>query len=185
MSKAGRPRIEIDWVQFDNLCGIQCTLREIADYFNCSVDTIERACKRDRKADFAEYFEQKRGRGKISLRRKQFELALQGDRTMLIWLGKQYLNQGEREEDIIQEEVRRIITDEAEEKLTTTDLIQMILERRQAYAVPQIEKTNRVSVLEPLPDSSPEVYERQIDDPESECGPEPESFIGRQSVPES
>jgi hypothetical protein len=29
----------------------------------------------------------------IALRRKQMELALKGDRTMLIWLGKQRLGQ--------------------------------------------------------------------------------------------
>ena len=31
----------------------------------------------------------------MSLRRKQYELALEGDRTMLIWLGKQHLGQSE------------------------------------------------------------------------------------------
>jgi hypothetical protein len=35
---------------------------------------------------------------KMSLRREQVRLAKQGDRTMLIWLGKQYLGQSERHE---------------------------------------------------------------------------------------
>lgn len=32
----------------------------------------------------------------VSLRRKQVELALRGDRTMLIWLGKQLLGQSDK-----------------------------------------------------------------------------------------
>ena len=32
---------------------------------------------------------------KVELREKQFEMAMNGDVRMLIWLGKQYLNQGE------------------------------------------------------------------------------------------
>lgn len=47
---------------------------------------------------FAEYSDQKRAKGKLSLRRKQFQLALSGDRTMLIWLGKQYLGQVDKSE---------------------------------------------------------------------------------------
>ena len=35
---------------------------------------------------------------KTSLRRAQFELAMKGNPTMLIWLGKQYLGQNERTE---------------------------------------------------------------------------------------
>jgi hypothetical protein len=35
-----------------------------------------------------------RDKGRGSLRRKQYQLALQGNPTMLIWLGKQWLNQG-------------------------------------------------------------------------------------------
>jgi len=87
-----RPRIEIDKKQFENLCELQCTLDEIAMFFNCSSDTIERWCMREYKSSFADIFFIKRGAGKISLRRAQFELAKKNP-TMAIWLGKQYLGQ--------------------------------------------------------------------------------------------
>ncbi len=95
----GRPLIEIDWQQFDKLCSIQCSQREIASWFDCSVDTIDRAVKRVHGMNFAEYFEQKRGKGKIALRRKQYETALGGNTTLLIWLGKQYLGQSDKQEN--------------------------------------------------------------------------------------
>jgi len=95
---AGRPRIEIDWEQFDKLCMIQCTLPEIACFFNCSPDTIERRVKDTHDTNFAAYFELKRGTGKISLRRKQFETAMSGNVAMLIWLGKNWLGQKDRRE---------------------------------------------------------------------------------------
>ena len=93
---AGRPRIQIDWEELDKLCGIQATEVEIAQWFGCTVDTIENACKRDKGVNFSEYFEQKRVPGKISLRRKQFQIAMDGNVTMLIWLGKQYLGQADK-----------------------------------------------------------------------------------------
>lgn len=91
-----RPRVEIDWKEFDKLCEFQCTQSEIASWFRCSVDTIDRAVKRKHNMGFAEYFAQKAATGKISLRRKQWQLALAGDKTMLIWLGKQHLRQSEK-----------------------------------------------------------------------------------------
>ena len=90
--KTGRPKIEIDKRQFENLCGIQCTLLEIADFFQCSDDTIERWCKREYGESFAETFKKHSGKGKISLRRAQFKLA-EKNASMAIWLGKQYLHQ--------------------------------------------------------------------------------------------
>lgn len=45
--------------------------------------------------NFSEYFTQKNILFKTSLRRAQFELAMKGNPTMLIWLGKQYLGQNE------------------------------------------------------------------------------------------
>lgn len=98
MAKTGRPRVEINWVEFDKLCGIQCTLEEIAAYFRCSEDSVERACKRDQKKSFADYSRLKRGFGKISLRRKMFQTAIDGNIPLLIWLSKQHLGMTERTE---------------------------------------------------------------------------------------
>ena len=89
-----RPRIEIDQKQFESLCGLQCTLNEIADFFHCSEDTIERWCQRTYSESFAEAFKKRSGHGKISLRRAQFRLA-EKNASMAIWLGKQYLNQSD------------------------------------------------------------------------------------------
>jgi hypothetical protein len=104
MATMGRPRIEIDWKELDKLCGLQCSLEEIAGWFNCSIDTIEARIKETHGMTFPEYFSQKRSGGKISLRRKQYETAMSGNVTMLIWLGKQYLNQ----KDKIEQEVREV-----------------------------------------------------------------------------
>lgn len=93
----GRPRVEIDWAVFDALCGVRCTLAEIASHFDCSEDTIERAVQRDKSQGFADYYRQKEGRGAVALRRKQYQLALNGNVTMLIWLGKQRLGQTDKQ----------------------------------------------------------------------------------------
>nr|WP_305135842.1 helix-turn-helix domain-containing protein [uncultured Schaedlerella sp.] len=85
---------EIDQVEFEKLCALQCTKAEIAGFFNVSEDTVERWCKRTYEESFAVVFANKRSGGKISLRRSQFLLA-EKDSRMAIWLGKQYLGQCE------------------------------------------------------------------------------------------
>ena len=87
-----RPRKDIDWEQFKKLCAIQCTLAEIAGWFDCSEDTIERWCKRTFGKGFADTFKTHSQSGKISLRRYQFKLA-EKNAAMAIFLGKQYLGQ--------------------------------------------------------------------------------------------
>lgn len=87
-----RPRKEIDQKQFENLCGLQCTLDEICGWFDVTDKTLDGWCKRTYGASFSEVFKQKRGTGKISLRRAQFRLA-EKNANMAIWLGKQYLGQ--------------------------------------------------------------------------------------------
>ena len=92
-----RPRKEIDRGDFEKLCGLQCTKEEIAGWFNCSEDTLERWCNREYKESFAVVFAKKKGVGKISLRRAQFQLA-QKSAAMAIFLGKNYLGQTDRQE---------------------------------------------------------------------------------------
>ena len=88
----GRPQKEIDKKIFENLCGLQCTLEEIAGVFDCSVDTIERWCKREYGETFAEVYKKHSAKGKTSLRRIQFKLA-EKSAAMAIFLGKNYLGQ--------------------------------------------------------------------------------------------
>ena len=94
-----RPRKEIDVEQFKKLCSLQCTLSEIASWFDCSEDTIERWCKRTFKENFAETYKKSCGKGKISLRRAQFKAAEGGNATLLVWLGKQWLGQRDVPDD--------------------------------------------------------------------------------------
>lgn len=98
MAKRG-PKIKtVNWTEFDKLCALQCSLREIAGWFNVSEDTIENIVKREKGIKFSEYFAQKKSHGKIALRRKQYETAMSGSVPLLIWLGKQYLGQSEKVE---------------------------------------------------------------------------------------
>lgn len=95
-----RPRIEIDEDNFKKLCGLQCTLSEIASFFRCSEDTVERWCRRELKMSFAEAFKMHSAGGKISLRRWQFKMA-EHSVPMAIWLGKQYLGQRDSQEIVL------------------------------------------------------------------------------------
>ena len=92
-----RPRIEIDFEQFKKLCAIQCTLEEIASWFKCSEDTIERWCQRELKMSFADAYKIWSADGKISLRRTQFKMA-EHNVSMAMFLGKVYLGQREVQE---------------------------------------------------------------------------------------
>lgn len=114
---AGRPRKEINWEEFDKLCAMQCSQREIAAWFEVSVDTIERRVEEIHGVKFAEYFEEKRGKGKIALRRKQYEVAMSGNTTMLLWLGKQYLGQVDKQETKLDTGAIKIIIDSEDAKL--------------------------------------------------------------------
>ena len=87
-NKVGRPKIKIDEKVLENLAGILCTNEEIASFFNCSSDTLTR--------NFAESIKKGRDKGKISIRRLQYEKAQTGNTTMLIWLGKQLLGQKDK-----------------------------------------------------------------------------------------
>lgn len=87
-----RPRKEIDRKQFESLCALQCTKDEICGFFDLTDKTLESWCRRTYGNGFSDVFREKRGLGKISLRRSQWRLA-EKNASMAIWLGKQYLGQ--------------------------------------------------------------------------------------------
>lgn len=95
----GRPQKEIDQTEFEKLCAIQCTRDEICGWFHVSEKTLDSWCMRTYGKLFSPVFAEKRGMGKISLRRAQFQLA-QKNAAMAIWLGKQYLDQKDKIEEV-------------------------------------------------------------------------------------
>ena len=103
----GRPRIEINNIEFEKLCALQCTLEEIAGFFDCSGDTIERWCKREYNLPFAEIYKKFSATGKIALRRYQMRLA-EKHPNMAIWLGKQMLGQRDSVEYEDKEAIARL-----------------------------------------------------------------------------
>lgn len=96
--KNGRPLKELDAEVFEGLCRIQCTLVEIAAVLKCSEDTVERWCKRHYGESFADALKRFGAGGRSSLRRLQWAAAESGNITMQIWLGKQWLNQKDRQD---------------------------------------------------------------------------------------
>lgn len=90
--KEGRPEIKPDVEQLRQLCAIQCTQAEIATVLGISRRTVERWAQREELKDI---FAFGRELGRVSVRRKQFELMNAGSVAMSIWLGKQLLGQKE------------------------------------------------------------------------------------------
>lgn len=108
MAKMGRPKVNIDYKELEKLCHIQCSEVEIADWFHCSVDTIERRVREKFGITFAEYFRRHRVGGKIALRRNLFKLA-EKHPSMAIFLAKNWLGMKESMEEPIGSESNPIV----------------------------------------------------------------------------
>lgn len=96
---AGRPLLilnDFGLETIEKLASVFCTDEEIASFMGVTVETL---LNNKNKSSFLEYKKRGLERGKATLRRKQFELAMKGNCTMLIWLGRNYLNQSENNID--------------------------------------------------------------------------------------
>lgn len=109
MARTGRPKTEFDIKAFTDLVGLGCNQEEICWYFRddkgkpANIDTLTRWCKRTFGVTFQEYFKQNGYMAlKIKLRRNQFKLS-ERSAAMAIFLGKNYLNQTDRIEQIVTE----------------------------------------------------------------------------------
>lgn len=88
--KVGRPKIKVDAALVEKLAGIGCPNKEIASIVGCSVDTLDR--------HFADVITKGRENGKTRIRQKQIQMALNGNVAMLIWIGKNWLGQTDKQE---------------------------------------------------------------------------------------
>lgn len=111
-SPMGRPRKEITKEEFEKLCGLHCTLEEAAGWFHMSADTLNARLVEMYGQTFSEVFKRYSAPGKVSLRRKMFELALGGNVTMCIWLSKQHIGMTDKVEQRSYEIKKQLTPDE-------------------------------------------------------------------------
>ena len=99
-NKGGRPSKlpDINKQQFEVMCQIQCTKDEMCNIFQIDEGTLTKWCKATYGVGFSDIYKNKSSTGKMSLRRHQFKSAENGNVTMQIWLGKQYLGQTDKSE---------------------------------------------------------------------------------------
>ena len=91
-----RPKkYNIDTKEVEKLASFGCTNTEIASFFGCSSDLIEKS--------YAEFLTKGRDKGKIRLRQLQMRSAERGNVAMLIWRGKNMLGQSDRVELAVDE----------------------------------------------------------------------------------
>jgi DNA-binding XRE family transcriptional regulator len=86
-----RPRKVIDESLLRKLAVIHCTQDEMASVLGVSTDTLQRR--------FAAQIKSGRDEGKMSLRRKMWEMALNGNVSLLIWLSKNELGMTDKVEE--------------------------------------------------------------------------------------
>lgn len=89
----GRPKIEFTDDQKEiiiRMSEIFCSQEEIAYAMGVSRDVIRK---------HLDLLDEGKARGRVKLRRAQMEKALEGNPTMLIWLGKQLLGQSDNPGD--------------------------------------------------------------------------------------
>lgn len=94
-NNGGRPRFNLDYQVIKKLCRLQCTGEEIASFLDISYTALEHNIKTDFGISLKDFIYINRQAGRVSLRRAQWLSAMQGNPTMLIWMGKQYLDQKE------------------------------------------------------------------------------------------
>lgn len=89
--------VTIDWKKVDQL--LECGNDGIRVAANIGIhpDTLYRRCKEEHGIGFADYLAQKRSKGVSRLLAKQYEVAMKGNTTMLVWVGKQMAGQKDGE----------------------------------------------------------------------------------------
>lgn len=92
----GRPKktwTDKDKETFEGLCRIQCTQTEVCEVMGINRRLLARLIEENYPdtPTFGEAFERFSANGRVSLRRRMFAMAEQGDKTMLIYLSKNYL----------------------------------------------------------------------------------------------
>lgn len=117
----GRPKINLEDMTFDGWAQLDALIPwanqvYCAEKLGMNIDTLADRIKEKTGLSFSEYKEQKKEPMRINLRKKQYDIAMAGNVSMLIWLGKNELGQSDKQE-INTSEKKPIIIDVDDSKL--------------------------------------------------------------------
>lgn len=91
-----RPRKEFSKDQLKRLAAIGCTQSEVADFFGCSLSTVERRLE---EPDYRQAWDSGLGGFKVSLRRLMLKRAQEGANSVLIFMAKNHLGMTDQPKD--------------------------------------------------------------------------------------
>ena len=96
------PFSDEDLRQLAGLAHIMCTLAEVVGVMGIPRDRLMKRIKDSGFKSWDDFFTQHSSDGRASLRRRQFDMAMSGDKTLMIWLGKQVLGQADKVESVVE-----------------------------------------------------------------------------------
>lgn len=113
---AHRKRYPINWDEVDKFLMAGASGVQISAVIGITHETLYERCLKEKKVPFSTYSLEKRQKGNSMLLGKQYQVAMQGNTTMLVWLGKQRLEQKEPKEkdqdnELLLKLIRRAICD--------------------------------------------------------------------------
>jgi len=99
VKKVKKNLIPIDWHEVNKYieCGAKGT--EVASALGMHPDTLYKRCNEEHGMVYTAYSAEKRKKGDLMLHAKQYQVAMSGNVSMLIWLGKQRLGQSDQPQD--------------------------------------------------------------------------------------
>ena len=102
MTTPGRPKAIIDWKEVDRWLQSDCEGKYIASKLGIAYETLVRRCPQDNNINYDEYRRQKKLEGTERLLGKAYDMALAGDKALMIFLLKNragYKDQPEHQEE--------------------------------------------------------------------------------------
>jgi hypothetical protein len=98
----GRPKKNLEDMKFDGWDQLDALIvwaseKYCAEKLGISVDSLATKIK-EKGYSFSEYKHKRQEPMRINLLKKQYDVAMTGNVSMLIWLGKQYLEQSDKAE---------------------------------------------------------------------------------------
>lgn len=122
----------IDWEKVDNMLMAGCNGVQAAAAIGVSPDTLYLRCQNEKNTVFTVYAQEKRAHGNGLLHAAQFQKAIkEKNPTMLIWLGKQRLEQKETSTDTPNPNGQALAT--LHDKIISDNTIQELKDRLAKY----------------------------------------------------